>query len=142
MFHFPGCPLSGLWIHPVVTGHDPRRVPPFGYPWINAYVQLPKAFRSLSRPSSAISAMASTLRSYLLDLAMYFRLHVRSAILLRLFRDRFAFFRVLLLFLCSFQGALRFRVSSLLPSAFAFGIGVGGLEWTRTTDLSLIRRVL
>ena len=57
-----------LWIHLMVTGHYPGRVPPFGYPWINAYLQLPKAFRSLSRPSSAISALASTLRSYSLDL--------------------------------------------------------------------------
>ena len=53
----------------MVTGHCPGRVPPFGHPWINAYLQLPMAFRSLSRPSSAISALASTLRSSSLDLA-------------------------------------------------------------------------
>ena len=70
MFHFPGCPPVRLWIHLTVTGHYPGRVPPFGYPRINAYLQLPAAFRSLSRPSSAISAMASTLRSYSLDLAL------------------------------------------------------------------------
>ena len=52
-----------------MTGHCPGRVPPFGYPWIDAYLPLPMAFRSLSRPSSAISALASTLRSYSLDLA-------------------------------------------------------------------------
>ena len=69
MFHFPGCPPHELWIHSRVTGHCPGRVPPFGYPGINAYLQLPQAFRSLSRPSSAISALASTLRSYSLDLA-------------------------------------------------------------------------
>ena len=68
MFHFPGCPPVRLWIHLTVTGHYPGRVPPFGYPGINAYLQLPQAFRSLSRPSSAISALASTLRSYSLDL--------------------------------------------------------------------------
>ena len=54
----------------MVTGHYPGRVPPFGYLRINAYLQLPAAFRSLSRPSSAISALASTLRSYSLDLAI------------------------------------------------------------------------
>ena len=69
MFHFPGCPLLRLWIHLRVTGHYPSRVPPFGNLRIKAYLQLPEAYRSLSRPSSAISAMASTLRSYSLDLA-------------------------------------------------------------------------
>ena len=44
------------------------RVSPFGYLWINGHVPLPTAFRSLSRPSSALSAKASTLCSYLLDL--------------------------------------------------------------------------
>ena len=39
-----------------------RWVPPFGYLRINVHVQLPVAFRSLSRPSSAPSAKASTLR--------------------------------------------------------------------------------
>ena len=58
-----------LWIQLTVTGHYPSRVPPFGNPWINAYLQLPRTYRSLSRPSSAISALASTLRSYSLDLA-------------------------------------------------------------------------
>lgn len=70
MFHFPGCPPLRLWIHLRVTGHYPGRVPPFGYPRINAHLQLPAAFRSLSRPSSAISALASTLRSSSLDLAL------------------------------------------------------------------------
>ena len=52
-----------------MTGHCPGRVPPFGYPWINACLRLPMAFRSLPRPSSAISALASTLRSCSLDLS-------------------------------------------------------------------------
>ena len=47
--------------------HDDRgmlcRVPTFGYPRIDGYLPLPAAFRSLSRPSSALSAQASTLRS-------------------------------------------------------------------------------
>ena len=43
-------------------------VPPFRDPWINGYLLLPMAFRSLSRLSSALSAKASTLRSFLLDL--------------------------------------------------------------------------
>ena len=42
----------------------PYRVSPFGYLRINAYLQLPEAFRSLSRPSSAPDAKAFPLRSY------------------------------------------------------------------------------
>ena len=41
-----------------------RRVSPFGNPGINAYVQLPQAYRSLSRPSSAPDAKAFPVRSY------------------------------------------------------------------------------
>ena len=44
------------------------RVSPFGNPGIEAYVQLPQAYRSLSRPSSAPDAKAFPLRSYQLDL--------------------------------------------------------------------------
>ena len=40
------------------------RVSPFGYPRINGYLLLPEAFRSLSRPSSALSAKAFPLRSF------------------------------------------------------------------------------
>ena len=65
----PRVPSVRLWIHRTVTGRCPRRVPPFGYPRITACLRLPAAFRSLSRPSSAISALASTLRSFSLDLS-------------------------------------------------------------------------
>ena len=44
-----------------------RRVSPFRYLRINGYLLLPEAFRSLSRLSSALSAKASTLRSYSLN---------------------------------------------------------------------------
>ena len=44
------------------------RVSPFGNLRIIAYVQLPEAYRSLSRPSSAPDAKAFPLRSYQLDL--------------------------------------------------------------------------
>ena len=52
--------------------HDDRssscRVPPFRDPRIAGYLLLPAAFRSLSRLSSALSAKASALRPYSLDL--------------------------------------------------------------------------
>ena len=46
------------------------RVSPFGNLRIVAYVQLPEAYRSLSRPSSAPDAKAFPLRSFLLDLTI------------------------------------------------------------------------
>ncbi len=46
--------------------HD--RVSPFGYRRVTGYLLLTAAFRSLSRPSSALSAKASTLRPFLLNL--------------------------------------------------------------------------
>ena len=39
------------------------RVSPFGNPGIKTYVQFPQAYRSLSRPSSALDAKAFPLRS-------------------------------------------------------------------------------
>ena len=42
----------------------PRRVTPFGNLRINAYLPLPEAYRSLSRPSSAPDAKAFPLCSY------------------------------------------------------------------------------
>ena len=42
------------------------RVAPFGNPGIKGYLHLPRAYRSLSRPSSPPWAKASAIRSYLL----------------------------------------------------------------------------
>ena len=67
MFQFPGCPPLALWIYARVSSHCTGRVPPFGYPRIVARLQLPEAFRSWPRPSSAYGALASTLRSSSLD---------------------------------------------------------------------------
>ena len=39
-------------------------VSPFGNPWFNAYLRLPMAYRSLSRPSSAPNAKAFSLCSF------------------------------------------------------------------------------
>ena len=48
-------------------------VSPFGNPRIEAYLQLPVAYRSLSRPSSAPDAKAFTLCSFSLELPDLFR---------------------------------------------------------------------
>ena len=46
-------------------------VSPFGNPRIEAYLQLPEAYRSLSRPSSAPAAKAFALCSFSLELPTY-----------------------------------------------------------------------
>jgi hypothetical protein len=43
------------------------RVPPFGYLWLNARFQLTIAFRRIPRPSSPLTAKASTVCAFLLD---------------------------------------------------------------------------
>ena len=59
-----------------------RRVSPFGNLRINAYVQLPEAYRSLSRPSSAPDAKAFPLRSFQLDLSPFSQRLVREFLVL------------------------------------------------------------
>src|SRR6186713_858053 len=50
------------------------RVSPFGHPGITAHVQLPQAYRSLSRPSSPLDAKASTVCLIAFDLKFVFLL--------------------------------------------------------------------
>ena len=52
-----------LWIHNTVVALAGNEVSPFGNPRIDAYLPLPVAYRSLSRPSSALSDKAFTLCS-------------------------------------------------------------------------------
>ena len=66
-------------------------VPPFGNLWILAYLQLPKAYRCSSRPSSAPSAKAFTVRPLFLN-------HIFLALLL-LFNSVFLQTRSILWFM-------------------------------------------
>ncbi len=71
MFQFsPLAPVS-LCIQERVTAYYGCRVSPFGHLRITAYVRLPEAFRSLSRPSSPVRAKASTVRPFPLDRIVY-----------------------------------------------------------------------
>ena len=65
-------PLIQLWIHCMIHRRYPMWIAPFGHLRINACLQLPAAFRSLPRPSSAPSAKASALCSFSLDLLLVF----------------------------------------------------------------------
>ena len=53
----------------------PWWVAPFGYLRINCYLHIPAACRSLSRPSSPQRAKASSVRPYLLSLALWYQHH-------------------------------------------------------------------
>lgn len=60
-FGSPGCPRTAM-CSPCGDERVARRVPPFGNPGIQAHVQLPRAYRRLSRPSSSSGSKASAAR--------------------------------------------------------------------------------
>ena len=122
-----------------------RRVSPFRHPWITGCLRLPMAFRSLPRLSSALSAKASALCPSLLNPSisavhsfassvallefLYFCSAFFSDVSYLLFRHDILIF----LSVFGFQGTDGIRGLPLMPD---------GLKWTRTTDLTLIRRAL
>ena len=114
-------------------------VSPFRYLRIMAYLQLPEAFRSLSRLSSALSAKASALRSYSLNQAFryFFQYPEYSRLAYRLYTSsliclQISFFRCLFQ-MFSFQGTI-FRSAGFFPPA----MGTSGLE-PPTSRLSGVR---
>ena len=77
MFQFRRFPPYTYLIQYTVHGHDSMWVSPFRNLRIEAYLQLPAAYRSLSRPSSAPNAKAFSICSSSLELlfvylAIYF----------------------------------------------------------------------
>ena len=71
MFHFPRLAMKPYFIRTPSTRHYPRWVFPFGDLRIKAYLPLPEAYRSLSRPSSPADAKASIMRPFELDQNRY-----------------------------------------------------------------------
>ncbi len=68
MFQFRRFPSYTYFeVQYIVPEYEPREFPPFRNLRINAYLQLPEAYRSLSRLSSAPSAKAFALRPCSLD---------------------------------------------------------------------------
>ena len=155
-------------------------VSPFRYLRLIGYLLLPEAFRSLSRLSSALSAKASTLRSFLLGhsdlialtsdgwcclVCFYFfavflqRLVSSLSYVLRILDvsymqfSRYDYGSKIFVFLPSGDKEIRtldpllarqvLSQLSYIP-IFTFFLWVlpSGLKWTRTTDLTLIRRAL
>ena len=64
-------PHVTLWIHVTFLDSSSRGFPHSEIHGYIAYLQLPVAYRSLSRPSSAPDAKAFTLRSYSLELSNF-----------------------------------------------------------------------
>ena len=62
MFQFPSFPPDGLCVQPPVTGVRPAGFPHSDILGYSVRTQLPEAFRSVPRPSSAFDAKAFTVR--------------------------------------------------------------------------------
>ena len=69
-----------LWIQYKMYGYYSIQVFPFGYLRVSACLQLVVAFRSLPRPSSALSAKASTVCPSSLDLFVSLYLYRRTSL--------------------------------------------------------------
>ena len=138
-----------------VPEYEPRWVSSFRNLRINAYLQLPEAYRSLSRLSSAPSAKAFALRPCSLDLSNVLSEHLVSSwfsllptkiivtlpfeIAIFLKKELTIIFVSQLLF--SFQGTSWWCSSKPgLPKLWFSSHG--GPKWTRTIDLTIISRVL
>ena len=65
--------LPAYLIRPEATGCEARRIAPFGNLGIKVCLPLPRAYRSLPRPSSSCDAKASTVRPFALDRAFRFQ---------------------------------------------------------------------
>ena len=81
MFQFRRFPTYAYLIQRRLTEYCSAGVPHSEIRGYNAYVRLPTAYRSLSRPSSALDAKAFPLRSFQLDLAAHI---VRLLVLTRI----------------------------------------------------------
>ena len=139
-----------------VPEYEPRWVSSFRDLRINAYLQLPEAYRSLSRLSSAPSAKAFALRPCSLDhsnyslsrmacISSWFFFCQRRLLLPFLLKLQYFLKELTIIFvsqlLFSFQGTSWWCPSK--PGLPKFGFSShGGPKWTRTIDLTIISRVL
>ena len=137
-----------------VPEYEPRWVSSFRNLRINAYLQLPEAYRSLSRLSSAPSAKAFALRPCSLDLSnvlsehlvsSWFSLFPTKIMLPFLLKLQYFLKELTIIFvsqlLFSFQGTSWWCPSKPgLPELWFSSHG--GPKWTRTIDLTIISRVL
>ena len=102
------------------------RVVPFGNLWIKGYLHLPRAYRSLSRPSSPPRAKASAMRPCLLSFKLTFKYQVSS---IRYYPG------ILNIAVLKTYGSI-YTFSSLLNFTFCFIMSkiVSLARWWRITD--------
>ena len=157
MFQFRRFPRCAYFeVQHNVPEYEPRWVSSFRDPRINAYLQLPEAYRSLSRLSSAPSAKAFALRPCSLDhikqISFEIGLYPLDSLLptkiivtlpfeivIFLKKELTIIFVSQLLF--SFQGTSWWCPSKPGLPKLRFS-SHGGPKWTRTIDLTIISRVL
>ena len=81
MFQFRRFPAYAYFVQRTLTEYCSAGFPHSVIRGYNAYVRLPTAYRSLSRPSSALDAKAFPLRSFQLDLLARLRAYLDQEIL-------------------------------------------------------------
>ena len=128
------------------------RVPPFGYLWINARFQLPKAFRRIPRPSSPLTAKASTVCASLLDhiTSAYSRSYYKPIAFLNRSANislRFCYLNLYLIFNEPLDNPDEITLYQIISSALSLPHSyrlflVGGVGEDRTPDPLRARQVL
>jgi hypothetical protein len=149
MFHFPRYRSIALCIQATVSRHYARGVAPFGNPRIKICLLLPEAYRSLPRPSSPTDAKASIVRPFALDqiktgLSIY--MYLLSS------NSRWNLFALSLIVKDQYGLTADGLATDPLPpfrttahrsqSRDHVLAPPGGRDWSRTSDLVLIRDTL
>ena len=125
-FSSPGSPRITMYSL-FDTSSSNQWVSPFGYLRIFAYLLLPVAFRCQSRPSSPISAQASTVRSCFLFLSLSISLDCSSS-----------YFATSIIQFSKIYSFLKIPPNVFLPQPYSFMVGLNGLE-PSTSRLSGVR---
>ena len=150
MFQFITFPLICYFTHILITNHFLLVEFPhsdiYGY---NGYLLLPIAFRSLSRPSSALGAQAFSLRSQQLNLLASSKLSFILCYIVINFSTVFAFLGFTVFQLLPLNCFLVLLVYLYLIYLYIFQcanlnffVQIGGDEESRTPDLLLARQAL
>ena len=142
MFQFPTFPPYMLvYLHIGNWSFFTNCVSTFRYLWINGYLLLPIAFRSLSRLSSALDAKAFTLRSQqlnLITLVIQFKMFTKIIFCLHFGLIVHTYLKV-----CQFYLSIIFAFIYIFFNVlYRYLLYLGGGKESRTPDLLLARQAL